>query len=110
MIPQMLHDIYSSILSSEAISFDVTIMDESGSPLCVFDRLEVARHGFSRAAVNKRYDVVYERTGVVLPVHGSQFLMPAAVSSPPISRRELAQAADGDDSLDNHLSSSGPLQ
>ena len=87
--------------------FDVTITDESGLPLCVFDRLLVARHGFSRAAVNKRYDVVYERTGLVLPVDGTHFLMPAAASSPLTGRRELLHTTDGDDITDTHTSSSG---
>ncbi|TFK84686.1 ketoacyl-synt-domain-containing protein, partial [Polyporus arcularius HHB13444] len=73
----------------EAITFDIVITDDTGSPLCMFDRLEVARHGFSRAAVQKRYDVVYEPTGLVLPVSGAEFLMPTAVASPPTARELL---------------------
>ncbi|KAI0683985.1 polyketide synthase [Cerioporus squamosus] len=55
--------------SPDAITFDIIVCDDSGSLLCVLEQLEVARHGFARGTVNKRYDVVYEPTDLLLPTH-----------------------------------------
>ncbi|TFK80433.1 hypothetical protein K466DRAFT_605341, partial [Polyporus arcularius HHB13444] len=82
----------------DCISYNITITDESGEPLCMFERLEVAQHGFSRATVKQRYDVVYQPSGLVLPSLSEDPPLPfvtAAVPSQPSHHHGLEFHAVG---------------
>ncbi|KAL6298078.1 polyketide synthase [Sparassis latifolia] len=48
----------------DSLIWNVSIVDEEGTHLCTLEKLEVALHGQSRKAVQKRYDVVYQQAGI----------------------------------------------
>ncbi|KAI0695501.1 polyketide synthase [Cerioporus squamosus] len=89
----------------DSITYDITITDEYGATLCKFERLEVAQHGFSRAAVHKRYDVVYQPTGLVLPLLSEDPLLCSVTVSIP---RVLSQPKH-DDAPDTHADGAVPV-
>ena len=69
--------------------------DELGSPLCAFEGLEVARHGYSAArTVSKRYDVVYEPVELTLPVHEENMALDMALSQDPRQSTEALIVGD----------------
>ncbi|EJF59192.1 ketoacyl-synt-domain-containing protein [Dichomitus squalens LYAD-421 SS1] len=52
--------------SPKATVYDVTIANEEGVPLCIFERLEVSLHGHRLKKIDKRFDLTYEKTNLRL--------------------------------------------
>ncbi|KAI1783602.1 ketoacyl-synt-domain-containing protein [Ganoderma leucocontextum] len=52
--------------SPEVATYNVTIADEEGVPLCMFERLEVSLHGYRLKKLEKRFDLTYEPTNLRL--------------------------------------------
>ena len=63
----MLLDVaHSQWISTGRITYDFTITDDTGVPLCRMEGLEVALHGVRMSPVTKRFNAVYIPTGVSL--------------------------------------------
>ena len=61
----------------------------------MFESLEVAQHGFSRRDVHRRYDVVYQTTGLVLPSLSEESPCMSAVTSARLSSSHAIDASEG---------------
>ena len=82
--------------TSDTITYDATIVDDFGAPICDLRGIDVALHGHRVKALPNRYEVVYRPAGLTLSNHhGAAALSEALQRGVPRDERSSVDTGSG---------------